>query len=549
MHFLPSLLKVKKRGDTIAGTVGDDARGVAIGKNIVQIGTLVIPPLTLLPLVTSLVVAIVVVLVFVVPSAPRPAEPPATGLPPGVAAIVATPGATKPPQMRGNLKVAVATFGALDDAGRLVDSPTARDLAATVYRSLDAELAPLRAADRLDIPVNSPDSTGTAGATTLEELPSALKSLGETIGADVLVYGNLKLSDSSFVPKFYLSETHLLDAEELSGLYELGPPLLSRDIRRDLSALQDLANRLSARTRALARFLIGLSMYGAGRWSEANQHFSDAAGVPTGGLDADCARAADDDSANEVYYLFLANTAGKMGDLDRAEQYFQLAQCTKPDYVRAWVGLAEVKLLKVVNSGCLGGTAGCDDLREAVTLYERAKNATNEAGQPTVRARVSLGLGRGYYFLQQGAAAESALRDVIRLFGVEAGNERLRDMAAQAYGFLGLVYRYLPGDDAPEATRASRAAKEYAAAVELLRPPPNQPANSARLEQQAAHQLWLAYSYLGTGDCAAAATALAEAEATHRRAVSADRSQPTAKYDDWRKHVEAAQQQACITDP
>ena len=44
MHFLPSLPKNKKRGDTIAGTVGDDARGVAIGKNIVQIGTLVIPP-------------------------------------------------------------------------------------------------------------------------------------------------------------------------------------------------------------------------------------------------------------------------------------------------------------------------------------------------------------------------------------------------------------------------------------------------------------------------------------------------------------------------
>ena len=55
---LASFLQRRDRGDVIVGDVGQEARGVVVGKNVIQIGTLVVP--------ARLVVAVVVAFVGLV---------------------------------------------------------------------------------------------------------------------------------------------------------------------------------------------------------------------------------------------------------------------------------------------------------------------------------------------------------------------------------------------------------------------------------------------------------------------------------------------------
>ncbi len=82
------------KGDVIAARVGEGAEGVAVGKNIVQIGTVVVPLVPLIGILAALV-AVVSLLAWNLLIRPSQLEP-----------------------MAGLFNIAVANFGQLDEAGR-----------------------------------------------------------------------------------------------------------------------------------------------------------------------------------------------------------------------------------------------------------------------------------------------------------------------------------------------------------------------------------------------------------------------------------------------
>ena len=100
----------------IAASVGDGNQGVAVGKNIVQIGTLVIP---VIPVVAGLVLLVA-----------------------GAGAFVYF--SLGPAQMTGPFSVAVAEFGEVDASGQVHHSPDGERLSEWIYGGLQDELKPCR---------------------------------------------------------------------------------------------------------------------------------------------------------------------------------------------------------------------------------------------------------------------------------------------------------------------------------------------------------------------------------------------------------------------
>jgi hypothetical protein len=107
----------------------------------------------------------------------------------------------------------------------------------------------------------------------------------------------------------------------------------------------------------------------------------------------------------------------------------------------------------------------------------------------------------------------------------EAGNQRVRELAAQAYANIGLVnLTVLPEDTLAERIdRYRAAAKAYEAAIAI----------SQRSEWQAYYYVSLAFIHLGLQECDAAAKAWANADVSHNKAT-----RPNPSYEPWRSYVE-----------
>ena len=104
----------RQQGDIIRGDVGQGARGVVIGKNVVQIGTLVIP---LVPVLLALFMLIAV-----------------AG---GVAWVRFVPAKMSRP----GFNIAVAQFGEPGQDGKSSSSAVGRTLSQAVYTNLDEAIS------------------------------------------------------------------------------------------------------------------------------------------------------------------------------------------------------------------------------------------------------------------------------------------------------------------------------------------------------------------------------------------------------------------------
>src|SRR6266516_2953913 len=107
----------EQRGDLIVGSVGTGSRGVAIGKGIVQIGTLVVPIRLVLALFGALAGAL--------------------------ASLILVPILTAPSAMSGPFNVAVAEFGQANQDGGVTYSPDGQRLSQWIFTNLQKEYASL----------------------------------------------------------------------------------------------------------------------------------------------------------------------------------------------------------------------------------------------------------------------------------------------------------------------------------------------------------------------------------------------------------------------
>lgn len=423
-----------------------------------------------------------------------------------------------PTPMGGSYNIAVAEFGLIDAQGRVTRSTYAHNLATTVRKQLEGELAALRS----DIPVRGPDQIGPITGSTREARAEQAATIAAKHGADIVVYGNLRIDDdqSSFVPEFYLAQSKLSDAEELAGQYEFGTPLFDQGNILNNGAVRDrFLIQLRGRTSALTQFIIGLNNYltfTPDRFEQATKYFTAAEQSP------DWA----DEDGKEVLYLFLGIVASKRDDLDAAQRYYADALELQPEYARAQLGAAEMTFQKARRGTCAPENVDPVGLQTAVDAFKKVPQAKIKPPFSDIETKTALFLGRVYVCISQTqitdhwSDAESLFQQVIDAYkhGDSQTQHRLQDRAADAYSNQALIYLLRDPSDAATFTRA---ADTFNQAIDLSRYP----------DRKALYFVWHAHISLLLGNCVPAQRDLAAARQTY----------PQEQY--WSKNYQAFQAQ------
>jgi tetratricopeptide (TPR) repeat protein len=366
-----------------------------------------------------------------------------------------------PPPMTGDFNVAVAEFAAMDEFGEGGDAAEAVALSDQVFRRLDDELAAQFSTEGFDIAVRAPEDTGPIQGETRDERAAQAAVLASEIGADVILYGTLRSTDSGheFQPEFYLTDRTLQGAEELVGQYELGEaepadpanPVVSRQLRETVLT----------RTQALAQFVIGLGYYAIGEYDEARVRFLTAEATPEW----------EDDDGKEILYLLLGNVSARLREYQTAGEYYQRALTINPDYARAHVGRADT-VFQASRGSCTPGTADVGGLENAAARFDEALQAAFRPALSDIRPKVAFGLGRVHLCQMLAGLPEQPdaadFQEVVDDFEAvveeyEAGNDRLDELATESHASLGLVYASFAAG--PEELR--RAVDEYLVAIEM----------------------------------------------------------------------------------
>ncbi len=304
---LPGWLRGRGQGDIIIGDVGQQARDVTIGKNIIQIGQLNIPVWLILGLVGVVIVA-------------------------GAAVAWRLRG---PSKMDGTFNVAIAEFGAQDRDGVI---------SRRIYDEVKRELDDLPARDRIRYsPLVWHDSLGwtqksvklgSIEGATPEARAQAAAQLARAINADVVVYGYFDEADTppTFIPEFYVDRIRG-EADELVGRSQLGTPipLPARGDLNDKDLQRFMNEQLNARSIALALFTIGILYDLNGQWNEALKVFQR---VQT----LDQVEPWRDNEGREILYYFIGREMLALKQYDAALGQFKLALDRNRGYARALIG-------------------------------------------------------------------------------------------------------------------------------------------------------------------------------------------------------------------
>jgi tetratricopeptide (TPR) repeat protein len=228
-------------GDVIVANVGQGASDVVVGKNIVKIGTLVVPALPAMIALVALVVAVALGLwLYLVP-------------------------ATMPP---GRFNVAVAEFAEVDTAGRAVETANSRLISRTLFNTIGGELGQLPADyqalvwhDSMTFLQKRARIGPIPGATPAERSAAACER-AEKLNADMIVYGVIDSRESpaqlrmQFCVRNVTRDRDMGNLDELQKVDRLGGPL---PIDLPLADVQSSVNpTLRVRTTLLAKLVVGL---------------------------------------------------------------------------------------------------------------------------------------------------------------------------------------------------------------------------------------------------------------------------------------------------
>ncbi len=413
--WLSRLRARSTRGDVVVANIGAGARDVIVGKNILRIGTLVVPAAP----------------VFV-----------------GVVALIALAALGAywrfvPDKMPPSLfNVAVAQFGEIGADGRVSATANSQMFSQYIFKSLRDEVVPQSAnlpgllkpnvwhdslfptqmRVRIDlVPGNTPDARR-----------AAAKQFAESIGAKMIIYGNLAANENSaaFVPEFYVAQLNDEETAEIIGQYQFGAPIpvqLANDLGANWADSLPLNKTLSARQQALAQFTLGLTHDLSGYHEDAIGFFQNAL------------RALQDSKSRQgeeiVFYflgrqyLLLANNqqaemeslnrqAGQArsdaernalrdkaqqasaqvdADLAKAEEQFAHSRERAADYARAHSGLASVARLRALRQSPQQRLDQPEFLNRAFAEYQIALNAAIQAGEEQTPLQVRIALGTTYF--------------------------------------------------------------------------------------------------------------------------------------------------------
>jgi tetratricopeptide (TPR) repeat protein len=400
---------------------------VAVGKNIIQIGTLVIPVLP--------VIILVVVLLA------------------GVGGVLLASELKKPQKMAGVFNVAVAEFGQADAQGEGRSSNTAKNLSKQVYDSLKNELDNLPAATRQNLdPQVWYDGPEVTKRVTLGIIPGANTTarnqaacqLSVRINANLIIYGNLPAvgSNGSFSPETAIcsSPAMRLDVDEIIGSYPgRGIPAQLLGSLNDPVAAFSVKNQLDAMVNSVSHLSIGVLYDFIGKNDLALKEFQ-AVVAPGGKIENE-----------EVFWFFMGREALYLGTYDQAQASFEQALKINPAYARAHIGLGSAFLARAQQMA--PGNAQRDaGLAKAAAEYQKAVEGANGAAGALIGPKAQLSLATAQLLQGADQLAVSDWPSATHSFlGAEAnitlalpaikGSQEIR-LTAQAYQALGNVYFY-----------------------------------------------------------------------------------------------------------
>lgn len=372
----------------------------------------------------------------------------------GVLLALAAGGPPPPSRMAGDLNVAVAAF---TTHGSTTDEGVA--LARDVAQVLGSELP--RLDPSLQVEVRGPSDIGTLSGASSESRARAARNLAKTIGADIVVYGNLATGPQGtrLQPAFYLNVAKLPSAATLSGGYSYGGPIvMPYALAVSPPARARLRVALIHRTEAYAQVFIGVGYYLLHALPRAELHLRRAlAQAPTPAVAA-------------LLRLLLGNIANQQGHTEIAARDYSLATRDTTIRRRAQLGLADVQY-QVGHKHCRPGESSLSLLGSARHGFSMALHAFG--GIAAARAGSALAakaaFGRGQVDLCLSAAGQTRRWLATRreftatIAAYRPTLPELRDDAAEARAGLGLYY--LSVEQAPVAYEDAR--REYRAAAGL----------------------------------------------------------------------------------
>ncbi len=455
-----------RSGDAISAQIGDDARNVVVGKNVIQIGTLSIPYWV----VALILLALLLILGFV-------------AYPPVKAALTPEP---PPAPMTGKFNIAVARFGQADERGRVQPSEQGALLSQWVSDKLSDEFDANQALFGGDDVVETmlmPDSysggqiaSGTVQGDTPEEREANAAALAQDLNAHMLIYGNLIPAEEGpgkrLALAFYISPFLGDEAQELAGNHALGGPAPVNLSGEGDNPLENIAasSPLETRATALVGLTTGLIFDLVGDHEQALDTLTQLDQTLEGWEDG-----------KELLYFMIARQRLFLDQLDGAEDAARQALAIDPDYVRANIVLGSVYAKRAISQMKETQQPESENVALAVAAYEAAVDgAADETSFVAQIARMSLALG---HLLQAQSASlagetEAAIQALDRgLAGLEPVFEPLAESGqfrylAQAYQYQGNA-RFLKaaalgksGDVTGRSENLSAARDAYAACIE-----------------------------------------------------------------------------------
>lgn len=421
-------------GDTIAASV-QQSQNVVVGKNIVQIGTLVVP----IPLLVAILVALVG----------------------GVSLIIWQLNAITPrgnTRMNGTFNIAVADFTELDARGQpIARSEMGSLLSGWVYNSLLKQRDDYTRTSDSDNGANlmiwsnsTPRSEkgvaiGLIDATEPDERQKQAEKVAKDIGADAVVYGVFD-SEHGLTTEFYVVPPQRYSILDIVGGYQLGTDPIPVD-KGDRPAL---FRQLAPRTNGLFWLLLGLRYVEFGDAAQAYDLLSRA--------EANLTDWSGGQQGEELLYFFKGQVAlFDAQRIDRQQQPVQYQQRLtdaqtafdqairiNPMYARVYVGRGSLFLERAEAIEQPEDLVGLLD--QAITNYEQAKQlAIGTGNQEQITRLAELGeaqthrlRGQVYYVLEQDADAEPELNAAAE--GAQIVIDRITTADDDDYRVLGQAY-------------------------------------------------------------------------------------------------------------
>ncbi len=340
-----------------------------------------------------------------------------------------------PPDIRvldGDLTVGVVDF-VVDDTEDEI--PDLEDLALSLSNALDTELQergalPEGNAAPLTVDVLSSSEADPLEGSDFTARAARAQTLAERHGADSIASAAVSGDLRSVQPLVYVAPDAVPDALELSGLYPFGSAVVTRaPIDVNGAARSEVRSALTSRSVSLAEFLMGLERHANGAYAAAAANFERSLETWPG------------EEGRDLVMLFLGNTALKQDDLELARQWYErgLAAAADPS-PRLELALLEVRFHE--QRGDCSGSATVEDMQEVQAGYEEIQRLDAVPPGVLFDLRVEFGLARTAMCLAvlgAGDYTEAVPHYLAVIDAFEAGNDNIRDMAAESYGGLGYV--------------------------------------------------------------------------------------------------------------